>query len=304
MRRRYLLLDVFTRSRFAGNPLAVFPEADGIEPEAMQRIAAELNLSETAYVQSPRPARRPGAGPDLHARVGTALRRSSDGGHRRGVAARGCSGRRHGAGGAGGGRVGGRSTGRRGRVRGIHRAEAAAAGRPGGFRPRVAARVIGVAAEQVTEATVWSAGGAVPDPAPRRSAGPGCRAAGQRGLGRRNWRRPTRSTSNLVAPDDGSATPPDHPDAPVVWHAPHVRPGHGHRRGSGDRRRRLRPGRPAGGGTARWPSPGADPSGSVDGAARASWNSASRRRAASAGGVTLGGWSVIVGEGVLETEAD
>lgn len=53
MRRRYLLLDVFTRTRFAGNPLAVFPEAEGLDTAAMQRIAGELNLSETTFVLPP-----------------------------------------------------------------------------------------------------------------------------------------------------------------------------------------------------------------------------------------------------------
>jgi trans-2,3-dihydro-3-hydroxyanthranilate isomerase len=43
-------LDVFTNTPFAGNPLAVFPEADGISDEQMQRIANEMNLSETVFV--------------------------------------------------------------------------------------------------------------------------------------------------------------------------------------------------------------------------------------------------------------
>jgi trans-2,3-dihydro-3-hydroxyanthranilate isomerase len=46
----YLLVDVFTEQQFGGNPLAVFPEAAGIAPELMQRIANELNLSETSFV--------------------------------------------------------------------------------------------------------------------------------------------------------------------------------------------------------------------------------------------------------------
>ena len=43
-------LDVFTDRAFAGNPLAVFPESDGITDEQMQQIAREMNLSETVFV--------------------------------------------------------------------------------------------------------------------------------------------------------------------------------------------------------------------------------------------------------------
>lgn len=54
MRRlRYLLLDVFTHETFGGNPLAVFLNGRGISTETMQRIAKELNLSETTFVLPP-----------------------------------------------------------------------------------------------------------------------------------------------------------------------------------------------------------------------------------------------------------
>lgn len=53
MHRRFATLDVFTRTRFAGNPLAVVLEADGLDAEAMQRIAREFNLSETVFVFPP-----------------------------------------------------------------------------------------------------------------------------------------------------------------------------------------------------------------------------------------------------------
>ena len=43
-------LDVFTENAFEGNPLAVFPNAIGISDEEMQRIANEMNLSETVFV--------------------------------------------------------------------------------------------------------------------------------------------------------------------------------------------------------------------------------------------------------------
>ena len=43
-------LDVFTTRPLAGNPLAVFPDAQGIAPETMQALAREMNLSETTFV--------------------------------------------------------------------------------------------------------------------------------------------------------------------------------------------------------------------------------------------------------------
>lgn len=47
---RFLQLDVFTDQAFAGNPLAVFPEAEGLSDEVMMKIAREMNLSETVFV--------------------------------------------------------------------------------------------------------------------------------------------------------------------------------------------------------------------------------------------------------------
>ena len=38
-------VDVFTDRPFAGNPLAVFPDADGLTAAQMQAIASEMNLS-------------------------------------------------------------------------------------------------------------------------------------------------------------------------------------------------------------------------------------------------------------------
>lgn len=46
-------LDVFTTERFGGNPLAVFPEAQGLGDAEMQALAAEFNLSETTFVLPP-----------------------------------------------------------------------------------------------------------------------------------------------------------------------------------------------------------------------------------------------------------
>lgn len=55
---RFVQLDVFTSRPFTGNPLAVFPEAQGLSDEEMQLIAREMNLSETTFVL---PARGNGA---------------------------------------------------------------------------------------------------------------------------------------------------------------------------------------------------------------------------------------------------
>jgi trans-2,3-dihydro-3-hydroxyanthranilate isomerase len=53
MSHRFYTLDVFTTTRFAGNPLAVFTDGDGLSDNAMQAIAREMNLSETVFVQKP-----------------------------------------------------------------------------------------------------------------------------------------------------------------------------------------------------------------------------------------------------------
>ena len=49
----YYLVDVFTNKQYGGNPLAVFPEADEIPENLMQKIANELNLSETTFILQP-----------------------------------------------------------------------------------------------------------------------------------------------------------------------------------------------------------------------------------------------------------
>lgn len=49
----FLQLDVFTDRAFCGNPLAVFPDAEGIPDDQMGKIAREMNLSETVFVLKP-----------------------------------------------------------------------------------------------------------------------------------------------------------------------------------------------------------------------------------------------------------
>jgi trans-2,3-dihydro-3-hydroxyanthranilate isomerase len=49
----YVVADVFTDTVLEGNPVAVFLKADDIPAERMQRIAREMNLSETVFVLHP-----------------------------------------------------------------------------------------------------------------------------------------------------------------------------------------------------------------------------------------------------------
>ena len=50
---QFVTVDVFTDRRFGGNPLAVFPDAQGMTDAEMQSLAAEFNLSETTFVLPP-----------------------------------------------------------------------------------------------------------------------------------------------------------------------------------------------------------------------------------------------------------
>jgi trans-2,3-dihydro-3-hydroxyanthranilate isomerase len=50
---RYEICDVFTDRPLAGNALAVFTDADGLDTPTMQALAREMNLSETAFVLRP-----------------------------------------------------------------------------------------------------------------------------------------------------------------------------------------------------------------------------------------------------------
>jgi trans-2,3-dihydro-3-hydroxyanthranilate isomerase len=50
MKYSFHIVDVFSRSAFGGNQLAVLPEASGISPEGMQKIAREFNFAETTFV--------------------------------------------------------------------------------------------------------------------------------------------------------------------------------------------------------------------------------------------------------------
>jgi len=53
MSRPFRQVDVFTATPYAGNPVAVVLEADGLGEDEMQRLASWTNLSETTFVLPP-----------------------------------------------------------------------------------------------------------------------------------------------------------------------------------------------------------------------------------------------------------
>ena len=53
MTRKFHTFDVFTDTRFAGNPLAIVPDGEGLDTQQMQAIAREFNLSETVFILPP-----------------------------------------------------------------------------------------------------------------------------------------------------------------------------------------------------------------------------------------------------------
>lgn len=73
---RFIQVDVFTDRPFGGNPLAVFPQAEGLTDEEMQQLAREMNLSETTFVLPPQ---APGA--DFRVRIFTPAKELPFAGH-------------------------------------------------------------------------------------------------------------------------------------------------------------------------------------------------------------------------------
>jgi trans-2,3-dihydro-3-hydroxyanthranilate isomerase len=71
----YMLVDAFSRRPLYGNPVAVFLDASDLTAELMQRIAREMNLSETTFVL---PARQGG---DAHIRIFTPVNELPFAGH-------------------------------------------------------------------------------------------------------------------------------------------------------------------------------------------------------------------------------
>ncbi|MHC4692040.1 MAG: PhzF family phenazine biosynthesis protein [Planctomycetota bacterium] len=50
MKKECILLDVFTDTPYTGNQLAVFPSADDLDEDQMQKLANEINYSETIFI--------------------------------------------------------------------------------------------------------------------------------------------------------------------------------------------------------------------------------------------------------------
>ncbi len=57
-KRAFVLVDVFADRPLAGNPLAVFPNSEGLSPETMQALAREMDHAATAFLL---PSKMPGA---------------------------------------------------------------------------------------------------------------------------------------------------------------------------------------------------------------------------------------------------
>jgi trans-2,3-dihydro-3-hydroxyanthranilate isomerase len=72
---RYFVVDVFTDTPLEGNQLAVFPDAAALSSEYMQRLAREMNFSETIFVLPP------DAGGDARVRIFTPTRELPFAGH-------------------------------------------------------------------------------------------------------------------------------------------------------------------------------------------------------------------------------
>jgi trans-2,3-dihydro-3-hydroxyanthranilate isomerase len=56
MKYKFHIVDVFSATAFGGNQLAVLPQASGLSPEGMQKIAREFNFAETTFVLPARDA--------------------------------------------------------------------------------------------------------------------------------------------------------------------------------------------------------------------------------------------------------
>ena len=54
-KRTFYILDVFAEDKYAGNQLAVIIDADGLSDADMQKIAKEINYSETTFIMSHQP---------------------------------------------------------------------------------------------------------------------------------------------------------------------------------------------------------------------------------------------------------
>jgi len=76
MSRRLSTVDVFTATPYAGNPVAVVLDAEGLSGEDMQRFARWMNLSETTFVLPPA-----AGGADYRVRIFTPVQELPFAGH-------------------------------------------------------------------------------------------------------------------------------------------------------------------------------------------------------------------------------
>jgi trans-2,3-dihydro-3-hydroxyanthranilate isomerase len=76
MTHRIYMVDVFSERPYSGNQLAVFVSTDALPDDTMQRLAAEINFSETTFVSS-----EPDPDGSYHVRVFTPVREIAFTGH-------------------------------------------------------------------------------------------------------------------------------------------------------------------------------------------------------------------------------
>ena len=55
MKLPFYIVDVFAEKKYAGNQLAVFLDADGLNSEEMQKIAREINFAESTFITKIQP---------------------------------------------------------------------------------------------------------------------------------------------------------------------------------------------------------------------------------------------------------
>ena len=76
IKKNYRLMDVFSKIKYSGNPLAVFMDASSISDMEMQKIAAEINYSETTFITD-----SSHDGKNFHVRIFTPAREVEFAGH-------------------------------------------------------------------------------------------------------------------------------------------------------------------------------------------------------------------------------
>lgn len=52
---RFFITNVFTSKKYGGNPLATFVDCESLSAQEMQKIAKEINFSETTFITSRQP---------------------------------------------------------------------------------------------------------------------------------------------------------------------------------------------------------------------------------------------------------